>query len=90
MFAARVADWVDYALRQRVRRLLAEDQLPRTEALRSWVERGTGQPCAVCGAEIEPKEYEVELEFTAEITGSVTSSATGRVTRYGTLSPSPT
>ena len=64
-------DWTDYALRQRVRRLLDAGQLPRTEALRSWVGRGTGQPCAVCGAEIEPTEYEVELECTAEITGSV-------------------
>jgi len=61
----------DYALRERVQRLLAEGQLPRAEPPRGWVARGTGQPCGVCGQEIDPTEYEVELEFTAEVTGSV-------------------
>ena len=62
----------DRLLRERVQALLREGQLPRAEPLRRWIARGTGHPCALCGDDVEPADYEIELEFAVEAGGIMT------------------
>jgi hypothetical protein len=50
-------------LRDRIRQGLQDGSLPREPPARTWGGRGSGAPCAICGAPINPDQPEFEFEY---------------------------
>ena len=53
-------------VRLEIRRRLAEGTLP-LPSTEPWAGRGSGEPCAICGAAIQTRDIEYELPFQTDV-----------------------
>jgi hypothetical protein len=51
------------AVRQRIRQMLEQGEMPCDEPDKTWAGRGTGTHCAACGETIQPSDIEYEVDL---------------------------